>query len=277
MLQVDFLRLTNLTELCLSMDGSNTSFAAASHLPTSLQALDFIAPSVSTALFMGLSQLRSLTIYQNLMPMPAVLHEMRRSLKQLTHVGLGAKKLPWRPPEDEDIAASIIGYPEIKDLVEPLAALPLRKLHLMHPGRLTFFVPELHRLTQLTALTLSDISPGLCYHGFDIVEQQLKELIALEQLELEGPLHGLLDDMEPEGLLDGPPQPQSFVQTIAGLPNLQSLSLRGMKLGRAAMELQASTRLAYVDLGGGGYNPAVVKALRDMYRRNSANGGSKVV
>jgi hypothetical protein len=159
-------------------------------------------------------------------------------------------------------------------LIEALAALPLRKLNLMRPGPLTFFVPELHRLTQLTALTLSRLSAGAeLFHGFDIVEQQLKELTALEQLELEGPLHGLMDDTWPAGFLDGPAQPESFVQTIARLPNLQWLSLQGMRLGDAAAELQAATRLADVDLRGCECSPEVVKALRDMCRRNEAAGG----
>jgi hypothetical protein len=277
MLQVDFSRLTNLTELDFNIDGSNASFAAASQLPTSLQALDITAPSVQPTLFMGLSQLRSLTIYQNLLPMPAVLQQMSRSLKQLTHVDLGAKQLPFRPADDEDIAAMFFGYRQVEELVEALAALPLRKLNLMRAGPLTFFVPELHRLTQLTALTLSDLSTGFCFHGFGIIEQQLKELTALEQLDLEGPLHGLLDDTIPAGFLDGPPQPQSFVQTIAGLPNLQCLSLRGMNLGTAAVGLQASTRLTHVYLGDDGIGLEVFRALLDMYRRNNTNGGGSAV
>jgi hypothetical protein len=161
-----------------------------------------------------------------------------------------------------------VRYQEIEDSIEALAAMPLRKLHLMRPGPVTYFVRELHRLTQLTALILSDLSRGFNFQGFGHVEEQLKELTALEQLELEGPLHGMLDDRLPAGFLDGPPQPQSFLQTIARLPNLQQLSLQGMQLGKAAVELAASTWLTRVDFGDDGYGPGVAEALLEMFHRN---------
>jgi hypothetical protein len=272
--QVDLSRLTNLTELDFNVDGSNASFAAASQLRNSLQVLDITAPAAPAAVFMGLSQLRSLTIYQDLLPMPAVLQKMNRNLKQLTHLDLGAKTLPFRLADDGDFAPMFFGCQEVEELAEALAALPLRKLNLMRPGHLRFFVPELHRLTQLTALTLSDLSAGgAMFHGFGIVEQQLRELTALEQLELEGPLHGLLNDSLPAGFLHGPPQPQSFMQTIARLPNLQWLALQGMKLGNAAAELQAAVRLTHVDLRGSECSPEVRQVLRHMCVRNEAADG----
>jgi hypothetical protein len=268
-MQVDLSLLTKLTQLVFSIDGSNASFAAASQLPNSLQTLEITAPAAPAALFMGLSQLRSLTIYQDVLALPAVLQEMSRNLKQLTHLDLGAKRLAFRPADDDDLPL-FVQYPQIEESIEALAAMPLRKLHLMRPGPLTFFVRELHRLTQLTALVLSDLSVGYGFlEGFGIVEEQLKELTALEQLKLEGPLHGMLNDTLPAGLLDGPPQPQSFLQTLARLPNLQQLTLTGMKLGKAAVELAASMRLTHVDLGIGGYAPEVVQALLAMQRRNN--------
>jgi hypothetical protein len=275
--QVDFSRLTNLTALDLDIDGSNASFAAASQLPHSLQALEITAPAAPAALFMGLSQLRSLTIYQHLLPMPAVLQEMSRSLKQLTHLDLGAKQLPYRPADDEEMPM-YVRYWEVVDSIEALAAMPLRKLHLKQPGPLTFFVRELHQLTQLTALILSDLSRGFGIQGFSIVEEQLKELTAQEQLELRGRLHGMWDgdDTAPADVWFMNGQPQSFMQTIARLPNLQQLTLKGMKLGKAAVELAASTSLRYVNLGDEGYGPGVAQALLEMFRRNEAACGCSV-
>jgi hypothetical protein len=107
---VDLSRLTNLTELLFNIDGSNASFAAASQLPTSLLALDITAPAAPAALFKHLSQLRSLTIYQDLLPVPKVLRKMRRNLKQLTHLDLGAKMLPSRLVDDKAMAALFFGF-----------------------------------------------------------------------------------------------------------------------------------------------------------------------
>jgi hypothetical protein len=261
-MQVNPTNLTNLTELSFDVDDSNANISAASQLLTSLQALDITAPSVPGAFLTSITQLRSLTIYQNVLPQPSVLQDIARSLKQLTHVHVGAKALPAYPA---DIMDALMGCQEAQDMGEALAALPLRGLNLRRSG-LTFLVPELHRMTQLTGLTLLNLHPEYLLEGFSIMSQQLQKLTALQQLELEGELHGLLVGL-PAGFLDTPvQQPDGFLRTIASLPELQQLSLTGMQLGDAALQLLAATQLTDLRLSGCKCSADVHKALRDAVR-----------
>jgi hypothetical protein len=261
LMQLHLTNLTNLKKLNFDVDGTNSSISGACRMPSSLQVLDIVAPAVSGALLTSLTQLHSLTIYQDVLPLPSVLQDIARNCKQLTHVDLGSKRLPIYPSPSE-LAEVMFRFQEVYDMGDALAALPLRGLCLRQSG-LKFLVPQIHQLTQLTGLTLLNLRADGMIQGFKMMAKQLQPLTALQQLELAGELaeemyHGL-----PAMFFDLPVTPHSyFVQTIAGLPELQQLKLSGMQLGDAALELTAATKLTKFRLSECGCSSDVKKALR---------------